>query len=292
MATMIIRTYGVRGIVASPGPKTVKYGGNTPCIGLRDETSNDIFIFDAGTGIRKIGEELSEKSIKFNIHLFLTHTHTDHIEGLPLFIPLFTSGVRIHIYGPKSNPSLEETIGTFLSKTYNPTGLGKVKALIKFHELERSKMNIGELTFRSVPLNHSIPVVGYRLESGKAVFSYMTDHEPPAELKEPAQRKAAKQFDEDYLAHIEGADLLIADTQYMPDEIKLYAGWGHPSIHYVVNAALKAKVKRLVLFHHEPNRTDDQIDEIVHHYRNLILKKKANLEIIAGREVEEFNVHY
>lgn len=319
---MKLRVYGSRGIIPTPGSKTVKYGGNTPCFGLRMDGVNDFFIFDAGTGIRRLGEEFSSRKGRYTIRLFLSHFHHDHLDGLSLFIPLFLKGNQIHFYGPKDeNTPLERVVRNRLFPPFLQAGLGETKADLHFHEIpyqSQESLQIGDVQILARPLNHPAPNLGYRIEYGERSMAYMTDHEPAhkkTEEEKPQERRhrwhrdekegdtpSANQKErggegqrvvctnEQYRQFVKGCNLLIGDGQYLPNELKLYHGWGHGSMNFIVNQAVAADVEKLIFTHHDPNRSDGQIDDIVAHYRKLLKRKRSPLELVAAREVEEHTI--
>ena len=297
MGKMILRTYGVRGVIPKAGVKTINYGGNTACIGFRVQGMDDIFIFDAGSGLLALGEEISKSEQHHKIHIFLSHTHRDHIEGLPFFLPAFDPANEVTIYGPKTKDGLENDIREYASVKFNPIPTGPLSDHIVFKECEQGQektglLEIADLKIQFMNVNHPLPTLAFRVQVGKVSFTYLTDHEPGQLHKTMFDKTTPEQLEKEILTFISASDLLIADCQYMPDEIKLYSGWGHPSIHYIVNAASTAKVKRLVFTHHDPNRTDKQIDGIVSHYRKILDRKGDGMEIIAGKEVEEYTLYY
>ncbi len=321
---MRIRVYGARGIIPTPGAKTIKYGGNTSCIGLRLEGVDDFFIFDGGTGIRRLGEEFSSRRKRFTIRLFLSHFHHDHIEGLPLFIPFYQAGHTIHIYGPHDpDTPLERVIKNRLYGKFIQAGLGEIRAKIEYHELKED-VTIGDVYVSICQTTHPSTTLGYRVEYAGKSIAYLTDHEPepvsePAgggeilirggrtRIEEMAPKSQAGEEEagaaqapkrdlkvqltnKQYREFIRGCSVVIADAQYLPNEIELYRGWGHGSLNFVVNQAVAADVKKLIFFHHDPNRSDRQIDDMVAHYRELLRRKRSPLELVAAREVEEHTV--
>ncbi|MDH4199086.1 MAG: MBL fold metallo-hydrolase [Spirochaetia bacterium] len=289
---MKIRMYGTRGITPAPGVQSSRYGGNTSCIALRLEDSNDLMIIDAGTGIIKLGQELVSKPTPYNIKLFITHIHMDHIQGFPFFLPLYNPENNITIYYPKyEQASLEKILNILANEYVNPVHLGKIKAQIRYEHLQENIITLKTLRIKNIRVNHPILTLGFRFEHRGKVLCVITDHEPESNLKKnPNDTEKYILSDIDYGSFIEHSDLLIADAQYLPEEVKLYAGWGHANINYIVNQCIKSSVGRVVLTHHDPNRTDLQIDTIVDHYRTLITKKGLKLEIVAAREIEEYSL--
>jgi len=284
--------YGTRGIMPSPGWDTKKYGGNTSCIALRLEDSNNLIVLDAGTGIIKLGQELANQQSDLHIRLFLTHLHLDHIQGFPYFLPIYNPRNQIAVYSPRFNHvSVEKILKLLLNEQVNPVQLGKPRAKITYDYIQSNVLTHKTLKIQVCRVNHPVITYGYRFEHLGKVLCLMTDHEPAANV--PAEKNGADSYllsDADYTTFITNADMLIADAQYLPDEVKMYRGWGHANVNYIVNRAIEANVKRVVFTHHDPNRTDLQIDTILDQYRTLLVKKGARLEIIAAKEIEEYTL--
>ena len=230
-----------------------------------------LLIFDCGTGARKLGLSLADKG-PIRAHLLLSHTHGDHIQGLPFFLPAFTPGSQLTIYGPSGvDRSLAQAVGGSMDYAYFPVALSSLPARFDFVELDETEFTIGHVRVKTQFLNHTAPCVGYRVSVGTATFVYATDHEGHADPPWRADRPVGL-FDAAYLAHagdqrhvafLRGADVLVHDTQYSARDLPAKAGWGHSTVEYAVDMALTAKVKTLVLFHHDPNRDDTGIDQLV-----------------------------
>ncbi|MDH4261571.1 MAG: MBL fold metallo-hydrolase [Spirochaetia bacterium] len=289
---MKIRMYGTRGITPSPGWETKKYGGNTSCIAIRLEDSNNLIIIDAGTGIIKLGQELANASTDLQIKLFLTHIHMDHIQGFPFFLPIYDRRNHITVYSPHyQHVTVEKVFKLLISDQVNPVQLRQPQAKIHYEYMTENVVTHKTLKIKLCRVNHPILTYGYRFEHLNKVLCIMTDHEPAENLlQKTADREAYTLSDADYCSFINNCDILIADAQYLPDEVKMYRGWGHAHVNYIVNKAIVANVKRLVLTHHDPNRTDLQIDTILDQYRTILMKKGIPMEIIAAKEIEEYTL--
>lgn len=290
---MKIRMYGTRGIMPTPGWDSKKYGGNTSCIALRLEDSNDINIIDAGTGIIKLGQELVNQKVNFNIRIFLTHCHMDHIQGFPFFLPVYDPGNHITVYSPRSGAvSTEKIFQVLMNDNVNPLYLGKLRANIQYEYIDEKGMSFKTMKLKVCRLNHPVYTLGFRIEHRGKILSVTTDHEPPENLvhKSKGDKDYYELSDLEYASFVENSDLLIADAQYLPDEVKQYHGWGHANLNYMVNQAVQANVRKLVITHHDPNRTDLQLDTILEHYRSLLVKKGSRLELIGAKEIEEYNL--
>lgn len=283
---MKVRFWGVRGSIPCPGSHTVKYGGNTACIELRFEGLSRIMILDAGSGIRELGGFLLAHDLKrgpLSLELFLSHTHLDHILGFPFFIPLYLPQSTVKVYGPVTfeEKSLQNVMAGQLSYRYFPVRLEQLLSKIEYVELSEGFLDLGDgISLKTIYLNHSLLCLGYRFEREGKVFCTAYDTEPFRNLfacdkNDPsydeamaaegeAAAMAANERIENFYA---GADLLIHDTQYTQVEYESgKIGWGHSSFEQAIAAARRAGVKRMALFHHEPLRTDAQLDELAAKY--------------------------
>lgn len=255
---MRVRIWGCRGSIAAPGPETVRYGGNTSCVEVRLD-DGQVLILDAGTGVRPLGLRLRDDP-PARIDLLLTHLHVDHLEGLGAFAPIWSRETRLHIWGPSSPvASLRERIATYFSPPLFPVHLSQVPAEVTFHDAPDEAWTIGGARITSHPILHPGPTVGYRIEADGRTLAYLTDHEPA--LGTDLERVGAAWISGHALAA--GADLLIHDCQYDDDEYPDHVGWGHSSASQLAVFARKADVGRLLLFHHDPMRTDDEMDALV-----------------------------
>jgi phosphoribosyl 1,2-cyclic phosphodiesterase len=248
--------WGCRGSLAAPGADTVVYGGNTSCVELALAEGPPV-ILDAGTGIRLLGLEVASRSGP--IHLCLTHLHLDHLEGLGFFVPLWQPGRELHIWGPASPvDSLEERIARYLSPPLFPVELAEVPANLTFHDVHHGKFTLGSARVRAEPVSHRGPTVGYRFEEAGSALVYIPDHEPylgvDPDVAEPDWISG--------FALAEGADLLMHDSQYFEHEYPEHVGWGHSSVAHAVAFARLAGVGQLILFHHDPLHTDEQLRSI------------------------------
>ena len=247
--------WGSRGSIASPGEDTKRYGGNTSCVELRPPGC-DVVILDAGTGIRELGVRLVREGAE-RISLLLTHLHVDHLEGLGMFEPIWRKQTELHIWGPASPvASLEQRIATYFSPPLFPVHLSEVPATIEYHDASESEWRIDGARFSSNAIIHPGPTVGYRIESKGRVVAYLTDHEPA--LGADLANDSSDWISGFALAH--RADVLIHDCQFTPQEYESRLGWGHSTTEHVARFAQKAEVDRLLLFHHDPMHSDDQLD--------------------------------
>ncbi len=279
---MRVQFWGVRGSIPSPGPKTVRYGGNTPCVELTcgDET----LIIDAGTGIRELGFDLMRRAAGAPIkgRLFIGHTHWDHIQGFPFFTPLFLPTTKFEVYGMHGTtmPFQAVMIGQMHS-TYFPVQVKDLASKPTFHEIN-GPVQAGPVRVTHQFLNHPGITVGYRFEyEGKAV-SYISDHEPYGALNPKGEFS-----DKEDLAiarFVAGSDLLICEAQYTADEYKIKRGWGHAAFGDILDLAQKAEVKRMALFHHDPLHDDAKLDARLADSIALITSRKLAIECFAAKE--------
>lgn len=261
---MRVRVWGCRGSLATPGPDTLRYGGNTSCVEVRSD-QGDVLVLDAGTGMRPMGVAMAAEPVR-RIHLLLSHLHLDHLQGLGFFRPVFEQDTEIHIWGPSSPvQSLADRIATYLSPPLFPVRLADIPARIEFHDAPEEPVTIGNLSVRAAPVTHQGPTVGYRIEENGRSIVYLPDHEPG--LGFDLSDRSADWVSGYYLAH--GADVLLHDAQYSDDEYPRHVGWGHSGIGDVVAFARKAAVGHLILFHHDPYHHDDELESLVAVARKL-----------------------
>ena len=275
-----LRFWGVRGSIPSPGPETSRYGGNTSCVTLEFPAADpsqppSLFILDAGTGIRALGLSLiKEKRLPLTAHLFLSHTHWDHIQGFPFFAPAFVPGNKILVHGGVGSDAELATVltGQMLHR-YFPVSLSELGSEIVFAHTDGGVYDIGGARIHVEGLHHPGTTVGYRFEIGGRVIAYCTDTEPVGVTPGVDPESIPwLPLDPAVLRLAEGADVLIHDAQYTDAEYPPKVGWGHSPISYVLRTALAARVKRLVLFHHDPMRSDDLLDTFLADARERTLR--------------------
>ena len=255
---MQAHVWGCRGSLAAPGADTIRYGGNTSCVEVRLD-SGDTLILDAGTGIRPLGAAIDLASIR-ELHILLTHLHLDHLQGLGFFRPLFQPDLEVHLWGPASPvQGLAERIAIYLSPPLFPVRLADIPAKLTFHNAPEEPVTIGSATIRASNVAHQGPTVGYRIEEGGRTLVYLPDHEPS--LGVDLDNQPASWISGHDLAH--NADVLLHDAQYGDDEYPQHIGWGHSAMEHVIRFAQKANVSSLVLFHHDPYHTDDELDRLL-----------------------------
>jgi phosphoribosyl 1,2-cyclic phosphodiesterase len=300
-SSMQLKLWGVRGSIPVPGPATIGYGGNTSCVELRAD--GEIIVLDAGSGIRLLGQalerEFGDNPIKLS--LLITHAHWDHIQGLPFFLPAYEETNSIRVYGYNgAQIGFAEILAEPMKVPFFPIKLRDVAGKIDITELENMQFKIGNVEVRSQFVNHPGVCVGYRLFTSAGSIAFVPDHEPYELLKlhslgndimsEEETRAIAKEQRARLVTFLEGSDLLMLDAQYTDQEYPDYMGWGHGSLSTAVALALDAQVRRLLLFHHDPNHDDAMIDEMVKEARALVAKRGKSMEVAGAREGEEFSL--
>jgi CheY-like chemotaxis protein/phosphoribosyl 1,2-cyclic phosphodiesterase len=266
---MRVRFWGTRGSIATPGPDTVRFGGNTSCVAVRTNAGAYV-IFDCGTGARALGAALMAQSPgPISVTILLSHTHWDHIQGFPFFAPLFVAGNRITVYGPEgSGGSLRDVLAGQMEFTYFPVELGQLPATIAFQELSEGPHEIGGARIIAQYLHHPVMTLGYRLEADDAAVVYLSDHEPFSENLWHGNHTSSRaesivhEGDRRHARFMAGADLVIHDAQYTPEEYPTKRTWGHSTYEYAVGMAAASGVRRLALTHHDPTHDDGFIEKV------------------------------
>ena len=293
---MKIRFWGVRGSIASPGQATVRYGGNTTCIEIRTD-HNELIILDAGTGIFPLSQTLlTELPVQANV--FITHSHWDHIQGLPFFIPNFIPGNTLRLHGafdPVSGKGVEQVMAVQLQYSYFPVREAEMKARIEYVTLSpEQSLQVGSATITPYLMNHPVIDLGYRIDcAGKSIF-FTGDHEPPYNIYEPGDEAHGEYqgFVEEKLAAIhkamQGVDVLIADSSYTHAEYAAKKGWGHGTFDTSIQSALKVGAKVLFCTHHEPTRSDDALEAAFEAALRTNPLGDASLSVRLAREGDTF----
>ena len=293
-----IKFWGVRGSIPVPGQSTIGYGGNTTCVEVR--TNGDIIILDAGSGIRELGLALEQefKSAPINLTLLLTHTHWDHIQGLPFFLPAYKAKNSIRVLGYEgARAGLATILAAQMEVPFFPVSWSDLPGTIKIRELKKMEFSIGKVRVRARFLNHPGVCAGYRLFTHEGSIAFLPDNEPfePLKLKlaardginlNRARAQAAVQRSK-LVEFLKDTDVLILDAQYTDEKYQEHIGWGHGALSRVVSLALEARAKKLFLFHHDPAHDDQKIDEMLERARLLVLESGHKLEVEAAREGAE-----
>jgi phosphoribosyl 1,2-cyclic phosphodiesterase len=296
-----VKLWGVRGSIPVPGPATVRYGGNTSCIEVRAD--GELIVLDAGSGIRELGFALENEfgSRPIKLSLLISHAHWDHIEGFPFFAPAYNDKNEIQILGyDGADSGLREILSGQMATPFFPVALCDLPGKIKIEKLDSMEFNIGKVRVRAKFMNHPGVCVGYRIFTSGGSIAYLPDNEPydafklhsaKSHLLSPEQtRKRAVEERAELVKFLQGSDLLILDAQYTDQEYQAHIGWGHGSLSTVVSLALDAGVRKLVLFHHDPEHDDAMIDQMAEEARKLAAKSESYLEVEAAREGAELTL--
>jgi phosphoribosyl 1,2-cyclic phosphodiesterase/CheY-like chemotaxis protein len=290
-----VRFWGVRGSIPSPGPATVFYGGNTSCVEVRAD--GELIILDAGTGIRELGRALKNEfeSNPIRMTILISHTHWDHIQGFPFFAPAYDERNKVRILafeGPRKG--LESTLSIQMESPYFPISIREMPGNIEFEELKDLNFNIGPVAVKAAFMNHPGICAGYRLHTSAGSIAYFPDNELYGRYRTEKglsssgdTERFARSQDARLLEFISGADVVISDAQYDAGEYPGHIGWGHSCSEDVVALALKAGVKQLYLFHHDPDHDDEHIAQMLAAARRQIAEAKGEMHVEAAREGHE-----
>src|SRR5215467_5885371 len=304
---MKVRFWGVRGSLPSPGVHTNRYGGNTSCVEVRMPDGGPRIVVDAGTGIRKLGKDLVSGDFgegKGTVHLLISHTHWDHIQGLPFFSPLYHKGNRVFVYArQRDDTHLRAVFQSQTEDPYFPVPFDSVQADVALRELvEGARFEIGPVKVTCTRLNHPWIAMAYRLDHDDRSVAYVTDTAPfrdilfehefiqsppePGAPMRPDDARKLKAMRDGVVQLCEGADLVIYDTHFTPAEYRQFPHWGHSTPVDAMEIAEEAGARALALFHHAPSRTDDELDQILLECR----RSTRRLNVMAARESMEVDL--
>ena len=272
---MRVLFYGVRGSIPAPGPSTARYGGNTSCVDVR-LADGSIVVLDAGTGLRELGNALVKQPDLPPVNLLVSHTHWDHILGLPFFGPLWKKETEVRVY-PLATDAQERFRATIFDDIHFPVSANDIPARVDFRKPETEKWRIGSATISRIALNHPGGAQGFRIDDDDgASLAYLTDNELSApNIITPL---------DDLARFADGVDVLIHDSQYVRTDMPHKHGWGHSVVDDVLRLGVMAAPKRLVLFHHDPDRPDDELDAIGEHSRNWLAQHNEHTELVVANE--------
>ena len=275
---MLVRFWGVRGSTPTPQSENLRYGGNTSCVEVR--LNGQIYVFDCGTGFRNLGKQLAQEQTALNAnngktehpinaHIFLSHFHWDHIQGIPFFAPLYGDRKNSFVFHSSNQTrGLQKALEEQMADPYFPVNMSEMAARRQFSNIDEGRIEFDHVTVETKWLNHPQGCLGYRMEAGGKVLVYATDNEPGDALFDKNVRKLA-----------EGADVLIYDAQYLPEEYAARKqGWGHSHWREAVNIVMESGAKELILFHHDPDHSDACIDSVVTQAREYYPKVRAASE--------------
>lgn len=275
---MEIKFWGTRGSIASPGEDTVRYGGNTTCVEVL-LTSGQRVILDAGSGIRVLGNSPPLKEGPTECYLLITHIHWDHIMGFPFFAPIYRKETKLLLDGcTKALEGLRITLNNGMVDGVFPVGYESLRSKIELlKRLPEGPLVVGDATVEATEIKHPQGGMGFRIKEGGKTMVFLTDNELSLDGSN------GRSFS-DYARFCEGADLLVHDAQYLPEEMKLKRGWGHSDYETVLILANSSGAKRLVFTHHDPDRTDTQIDQIILDARKKVRELGWDLVVDAAAE--------
>jgi phosphoribosyl 1,2-cyclic phosphodiesterase len=273
---MKVTIWGSRGSLASAGPDTVRYGGNTACVEVRGDDGT-LVILDAGSGIRRLAEQM--RGVR-RVDVFLTHLHMDHIQGLGFFDPLFREDVDVRLWGPAASADLPSRLARYLSPPLFPVRVRDLRSVV-FKTVPDRPVRVGGLSIVADPVVHPGVTIGYRIAEGERTMAYIPDHEPTLGVAQfPISARwtsgAALAFD---------VDLLVHDAQYTAREYSTRVGWGHSTLEHAISLARLAGARTLVPFHHDPAHSDDDLDAMFDERAG-----PKDVKVLPGREGMELTL--
>ena len=285
---VFIKFWGTRGSIPTPASWTRIYGGNTPCVEIR--FGDNVFICDAGSGVRELGKDIVQRQSRpKELHLFITHTHWDHIQGFPFFVPAYLRNMQINVYGRAgADNGPHHLLSGQMKSEYFPVSFADLGAQIVPRELNLQGDEINGAKVRCFPLNHPGGCIGYVFEIDGRKIVYATDNEleiqPGDKFPDLTNDGPLRRVPQDLISVARDADILIADAQYDEKEYVARRGWGHSSCLSVVDFALQARVRNLALFHHDPECADAQLEEKVRFCIERVTKHHSRMVVFAARE--------
>ncbi len=292
-----IKFWGVRGSIPTPGPSTSRYGGNTPCLQLFYDDEK-FFILDAGSGIRELGQHLMKQGKSVNSHIFISHMHWDHIQGIPFFVPAYIPGNHFVFHGAQeADLSLEDILADQMNPVNFPVQIDEMSSKFDFEPMYEGEYTFDDIKVEAIYLNHPGYALGYKFHvNGKSVV-YISDNEPyavhpavPHDTDNPDEITFVEDGNKRLLNFAKDVDIFIHDAQYTPEEYKTKIKWGHSPFDYTVKVALGAKVKTLVMFHHDPLHDDAFVDSMVESAKKISWQEGSNMRILGAQEGMELSL--
>lgn len=278
---MVITYWGVRGTLPVPGPSTLKRGGNTSCVSI-EVGGEPLYIFDCGTGIKQLSDQIMASGTqRFSAKIFISHTHWDHINTVPFFAPLYIRGNQVEIYGPyQGDLTIARAIAAQMEGVYFPVTIREFGAHLVFRDLREETLDFGTVKIETLLLKHPGSCLGYKVTCHGRSACYITDNE----LYLPSDPRRDQRYLERLTDFVRGTDVLITDTTYRDHEYPSKVDWGHSCVSEVADLAVRANVKRLHLFHHDPDQSDDDIDRKLDETRAHVARLGGSVEVDAPAE--------
>ncbi|MBV8030160.1 MAG: response regulator [Betaproteobacteria bacterium] len=279
---VVVTFWGVHGTLPTPGPAYNRYGGNTPCVSV-EIGGEPLYIFDCGSGIKRLSDHLmaTNGTQRFSARIFVSHTHWDHINTVPFFAPMYLRGNEIQIFGPyQGDLTIERAISAQMESVYFPVTIREFGAHVTFRDLREESLQFGPVKVETMLLSHPGYCLGYRLTARGRTFCYITDNE----LYLPSDKRCNPRYFEQLVNFVRGCDALVTDTTYRDQEYLTKVDWGHSCVSQVANLAARAEVKRLQLFHHDVDQTDEAIDLKLKETRDALARLGSNVECEAPAE--------
>jgi len=292
-----LKFWGVRGSIPTPGPQTSRYGGNTPCLELNYDGEN-FFILDAGSGIRALGQHLMTLGKSIKSHIFISHMHWDHIQGIPFFVPAFIPGNEFTFHGAQeADMKLEDILSDQMNPVNFPVQIDEMSSKFVFENLYEGNYEFNGIKVETLYLNHPGYALGYKFYvNGKAVV-YISDNEPypvypntSQDTDNPDEIQIVEDNNQRLINFAKDTHIFVHDAQYTPEEYKTKYQWGHSPYDYTVKVAMEANVNTLVLFHHDPVHDDDFIDKMIDSAKKISWQSGSNMKIIGAREGLELSL--
>jgi phosphoribosyl 1,2-cyclic phosphodiesterase len=294
MLPFFVKFWGTRGSIPTPGNRTKRFGGNTSCVEIR--SGEHVLICDAGSGIRELGADIMTRGLSPIVtHLFLTHAHWDHIQGFPFFVPAYVPQSQCHIYGiNEGDDRFYRLLSGQMTSDYFPVSFAELRANIHPCYLKGGAGQIGDIRVATMALEHPGGCLGYAFSRDNVKVVYATDNEIDRLLSVAARSGGAhgeiRRAPAVLVDFARNADLLIADGQYTDAEYLGKVGWGHSSCITVVDLAVQAGVKQLAIFHHDPARSDADVDQLIETCRKRAAELASDLIVFGAREGVEFRI--